>query len=84
MHSSAFKTFIRRRSRSQPEQQKGPGPSRSEDRRRAQKASVAAHAPPPTAGGSRRWHEPKGGQQCLREVIQTRHSQRSRPDQSKI
>ncbi|KAI2643018.1 Lamina-associated polypeptide 2, isoform alpha [Labeo rohita] len=50
--STAFKTFIPRRSRSEPEHQRGPGPSQSEDRRQAQKASVAARAPPPPAGGS--------------------------------
>ncbi len=45
--SAAFKTFIPRRSRSEPEQSGGPGPSWSEDQRRAQKASVATRAPPP-------------------------------------
>ncbi|KAL0159629.1 hypothetical protein M9458_043354, partial [Cirrhinus mrigala] len=45
--SAAFKTFIPRRSRSEPEQHGGPGPQ-------AQKTSVATHAPPPPAGGSRR------------------------------
>ncbi len=76
--SSAFKTLIPRRSRSETEQCRGPGPSPSGDQRWAQKASVAARAPPPPAGrGSKR------GRQDLREVIQTRHSQRSRPDQSK-
>ena len=39
--SAAFKSFIPRRSRSEPEQHRGPGPSRSEDQRRAQKASFA-------------------------------------------
>ncbi len=41
--SAAFKTFIPRRSRSEPEQSRGPGPSWSEDRRQAQRASVATH-----------------------------------------
>ncbi len=36
--SAAFETFIPRRSRSEPEQSRGPGPAWSEDRRRAQKA----------------------------------------------
>ncbi|KAI2646329.1 Lamina-associated polypeptide 2, isoform alpha [Labeo rohita] len=80
--SAAFKTFIPRRSRSEPEQQGGPGPSRSEERRQAQKTSVATHAPPPPAGGSRRRRGSRGGKQDLREVIQTR--QRSRLDQSGI
>ncbi len=40
--SAAFKTFIPRRSRSEAEQSRGPGPSWSEDRRRAKKASVTA------------------------------------------
>ncbi|KAI2657523.1 putative 25.0 kDa protein [Labeo rohita] len=47
--------------RSEPEQQRGPGSSRSDDRIWAQKASVAARAPPPPVGA--RWHEPKGGRQ---------------------
>ncbi|KAL0202332.1 hypothetical protein M9458_000350, partial [Cirrhinus mrigala] len=46
VRSAAFRTFIPRRTR-------GPGP-------RAQKASVAARAPPPPVGGSRRWHRPRG------------------------
>ncbi|RXN13382.1 CD209 antigen-like protein [Labeo rohita] len=41
---------------SEPEQHGGPGPSRSEERRQAQKASVAIRAPPSPAGGSRRKH----------------------------
>ncbi|KAI2645896.1 Lamina-associated polypeptide 2, isoform alpha [Labeo rohita] len=81
--SAAFKTFIPCRTRSEPEHQRGPGPSRSEDRRQAQKASVAARAPPPPAGGSRRGRGPRGGHQDLREVVQARRSQRSRQDQSK-
>ncbi|RXN10890.1 hypothetical protein ROHU_010771 [Labeo rohita] len=82
--SDAFRTFISRRTRSEPEHQRGPGPSWSEDQRQAQKASVAACAPPPPAGGSKRWHGPKGGRQDLREVVQAKRSQRSHPDQSKI
>ncbi|KAL0151682.1 hypothetical protein M9458_053083 [Cirrhinus mrigala] len=35
--SDAFRTFIPRRTRSEPEHPRGPGPSRSEDRRQAQK-----------------------------------------------
>ncbi|KAI2665286.1 D-alanine--D-alanine ligase A [Labeo rohita] len=52
--------------RSEPKQQSGPGPSWSEDRRWAQKASVAVRAPPSPAGGSRRCREPNGGQQGLK------------------
>ncbi|KAL0157268.1 hypothetical protein M9458_048514, partial [Cirrhinus mrigala] len=81
--SAAFKTFIPRRTRSEPEHQRGPGPSRCEDQRQAQKASVAARAPPPSADGSRRWRRPRGVHQDLREVVQVRRSQCSRPDQSK-
>ncbi|KAI2645180.1 Lamina-associated polypeptide 2, isoform alpha [Labeo rohita] len=43
--SAAFKTFIPRWTRSEREHQRGPGPSRSEDRRQAQKASVAVWRP---------------------------------------
>ncbi len=69
-----------RRSRSEPEQRRGPDPSPSEDQRWAQRASVAARAPPRLrvgldGGGSKR------GRQDLREVIQTKRSQRSCPDQ---
>ncbi len=83
--SAAFKTFIPRRSRSEPEQSGGPGPSWSEDQRRAQKASVATRAPPPPAGRGRgRYWSKKDKRQDLREVIQTKRSQRgSRLDQSK-
>ncbi len=41
VRSAAFKSFIPRRSRSELEQRRGPGPSRSEDQRQAQKVSVA-------------------------------------------
>ncbi len=81
--SAAFKSFIPRRSRSEPEQRRGPGPSLSGDQRWAQKASVAARAPPLPAGRGRGWRGSKRGRQDLREVIQTRRSQRSRPDRSK-
>ncbi len=81
--SSAFKTFIPRRSRSEPEQCRGPGPSPSGEQRWAQKASVAACAPPPPAGRARGRRGSKRGRQYLREVTQTRRSQCSRPDQSK-
>ncbi|KAI2665725.1 Lamina-associated polypeptide 2, isoform alpha [Labeo rohita] len=74
--SAAFKTFIPRRSRSEPEQYGGPGPSRSEGRRQAQKTSVATRAPPPPAGGSGRKRGSRGGRQDLREVIQTRQRAR--------
>ncbi len=37
------------KSRSEPEQTRGPSPSRSGDQRWAQKASLATHAPPPPA-----------------------------------
>ncbi|KAL0163655.1 hypothetical protein M9458_039408, partial [Cirrhinus mrigala] len=47
--SAAFKSFIPRRPRSQPEQQRGPSLSRSKGQRQAQKASAAARAPPPPA-----------------------------------
>ncbi|KAI2653751.1 Lamina-associated polypeptide 2, isoform alpha [Labeo rohita] len=80
MRSAAFKTFIPRRSRSEPEQRGGPGPSRSGERRQAQKTSVATCAPPPPAGGSGRKRGSSGGRQDLREVIQTR--QRARLDQA--
>ncbi len=80
-----FKTFIPRRSRSEPEQSGGPGPSWSEDQRRAQKASVTTRAPPPPAGRGRgRYWSKRGKRQDPREVIQTKRSQRgSRLDQSK-
>ncbi len=81
--SAAFKSFIPRRSRSEPEQRRGPGPSPSGDQRWAQKASVAARAPPPPAGRGRGWRGSKRGRKDLREVFQTRRSQRSRPDRSK-
>ncbi len=82
--SAAFKTFIPRRSRSQPEQSRGPDSSWFEDRRRAQKASVATRAPPPPAGRGRGRYKSKRGRQDLREVIETeRPQQRSRPDQSR-
>ncbi len=82
--SAAFKTFIPRRSMFELEQSWGPGPSWSEDRRWAQKASVATRAPPPPAGRGRGRYWSKRGRQDLREVIQTKHSQqRSRLDQSK-
>ncbi len=81
--SAAFKSFIPRRSRSEPEQRRGPGPSPSGDQRWAQKASVAARAPPPPAGRGRGWRGSTRGRQDLREVIQTRRSQRSRPNRSK-
>ncbi len=75
--SAAFKTFIPRRSRTEPEQSGGPDPSWSEDRRRVQKASVATRAPPPPAGRGRgRYWSKRGKRRDLREVIQTKHSQR--------
>ncbi len=73
--SAAFETFIPRRSRSEPEQSRGPGPAWSEDRRRAQKASVATRAPPSHVGRARGSHRSRRGRQDLREVIQTKHSQ---------
>ncbi|KAL0153006.1 hypothetical protein M9458_051710, partial [Cirrhinus mrigala] len=81
--SAAFKTFIPRRTRSEPEHQRGPGPSRSEDHRQAQKASVAACAPLLRLRVAPGESGPRGGRQDLREVVQARRSQRSRPDQSK-
>ncbi len=84
VRSAAFETFIPRRSRSEPEQSRGPGPAWSEDRRRAQKASVATRAPPPLAGRARGRYRSRRGMRDLREVIQTKRSQqRSRPDWSK-
>ncbi len=75
--SAAFKTFIPRRSRTEPEQSRGPGPSWSEDRRWVQKASVATRAPPPPASRGRgRYWSKRGKRRDLREVIQTKHSQR--------
>ncbi len=82
--SAAFKTFIPRRSRSKPEQSRGPGPSWSEDQKRAQKANVVTRAPPPPTGRARGRYGSKRGRQDLREVIQTKRSQqRSHLDQSK-
>ncbi|KAL0185495.1 hypothetical protein M9458_021192, partial [Cirrhinus mrigala] len=63
--SAASKTFIPRRSRSEPEQHGGPDS-------RVQKNSVATRAPPPPAGGARRKRGPREGRQDLREVIQMR------------
>ncbi len=51
--SAAFKTLIPRSFRSEPDQCRGPGPSRSEDQSWAQKACVATRVPPPPAGGAR-------------------------------
>ncbi len=79
--SAAFKSFIPRRSRSEPEQRRGPDPSPSEDQRWAQRASVVARAPPSPAGRARWRRGSKRGRQDLMEVIQTKRSQRSRPDQ---
>ncbi len=79
--SAAFKSFIPRRSRSEPEQRRGPDPSPSEDRRWAQRASVAARAPPPPAGRVRWMRGSKRGRQDLRDVIQTKRLQRSHLDQ---
>ncbi len=82
--SAAFETFIPRRSRSEPEQNRGPGPAWSEDRRWAQKASVVTRAPLPPAGRARGRYRSRRGRRDLREVIQTKRSQqRSRPDWSK-
>ncbi len=82
--SAAFETFIPRRSRSEPEQSRVPGPAWSEDRRRAQKASVTTRAPPPPAGRARGRYRSRRGRRDLREVIQMKHSQQhSRPDWSK-
>ncbi len=83
--SAAFETFIPRRSRSEPEQSRGPGPAWSEDRRRAQKDSVATRAPPPPAGRARGRYRSRRGRRDLREVIQTKrsHQQHSRLDWSK-
>ncbi len=82
--SAAFKTFIPRRSRSEPEQSRGPGSSWSEDRRRAQKATVTTRAPCPPTGRGRGRYRSKRGRQDLRKVIQTeRPQQRSRLGHSK-
>ncbi len=45
----AFKTLISRRSRSEPEQCRGPALSWSEGQRQAQKVSLVTCAPPPPA-----------------------------------
>ncbi len=66
-HSAAFKTFIPRRSRSEPEQHRGPGLSWSKGQRQAQKVNVMTLAPPPPAGRARGRHGSKGGRQDLRE-----------------
>ncbi len=66
-HSAAFKTFIPRRSRSEPEQHRGPGLSWSKGQRQAQKVNVTTLAPPPPAGRARGRHGSKGGRQDLRE-----------------
>ncbi len=82
--SAAFETFIPRRSRSEPEQSRGPALAWSEDRRRAQKASVATRAPPSPAGRARGRYRSRRGRRDLREVIQTKRSQQGcRPDWSK-
>ncbi len=82
--SAAFKTFIPRGSGSEPEQSRGPGPSWSEDRRWAQKASVMTRAPPPPAGRGRERYRSKRGRQDLRKVIQMKRPQQcSHLDQSK-
>lgn len=74
-HSAAFKSFIPRMSRTEPEQQRGPGPSQSTDQRRAQKTSVMTRAPPPSAVRGQKGHGSKGDRKDLMEEIQTRHSQ---------
>ncbi|XP_073708624.1 uncharacterized protein [Garra rufa] len=51
--SAAFKSFIPRRPRSQPEHHRGPAPPPSEEQRQVQKASVASRAPPPPASSTR-------------------------------
>ncbi len=73
--SAAFETFIPRRYRSEPEQSRGPGPAWSEDRRQAEKASVAIRAPPPPACRARGRYRSRRGRRDLREVIQTKRSQ---------
>ncbi len=72
--SAAFETFIPRRSMSEHEQSRGPCLARSEDRRQAQKASVATRAPPPPAGRARGRYRSRRGRRDLREVIQTKRS----------
>ncbi len=60
------------KSRSEPEQRRGPSPSQSRDQRWAQKASVATHAPPPPAGrarGRRRSERGKTWGRCSRRGI---------------
>ncbi len=82
--SAAFKTLVPRRSRSEPKQSRGPGPSWPEDQRRAQKVSVATRAPAPHAGGARRRGVSKRGRQDLKKVIQMKCSQQCfHLDQSK-
>ncbi len=81
----AFKTLISRRSRSEPEQRRGPGPSWSEGQRQAQKVSVVTCAPPPPACRARERHGSKRGRQDLSKVIRINRSQkhRFRPGQIK-
>ncbi len=72
--SAAFKSCLPRRSRSEPERQGGPGPSRSENQRQGQVISVANRGPPPRRSRSqrrRKWMDRR------RETIQSRFGQPS-------
>ncbi len=72
--SAAFKSCLPRRSRSEPERQGGPGPSRSENQRQGQVISVANRGPPPRRSRSqrrRKWMDRR------RETIQSRRGQPS-------
>ncbi len=72
--SAAFKSCLPHRSRSEPERQGGPGPSRSENQRQGQVISVANRGPPPRRSRSqrrRKWMDRRS------ETIQSRRGQPS-------
>jgi hypothetical protein len=73
--SAAFKTCIPLRSGSAPRQAGGPGPSRSEDYRQGQRASVTSRAPPPRRSRAQKRRDSRN-RRDLREVIQNKRSQR--------
>ncbi|ROL42849.1 hypothetical protein DPX16_8595 [Anabarilius grahami] len=73
--SAVFKTCIQLTSDSGPRQTGGPGPSRVEDQRQAQKSSIASRAPPPPRSRSQRRRDSRK-KKDLREVINYRCQQR--------